>query len=57
MKSYVKKKPLLVYVHRTTDSNNANMLMKQLLQDKKINAFLVKMIIIVEQEFCGVWCI
>lgn len=42
MKAYVKKKPLLVYVHRSTDSASAKQLMGQLLQDQRITAFLNK---------------
>lgn len=41
MKAYVKKKPLLVYVHRSTDNATAKQLMGQILQDPRIADFLV----------------
>lgn len=33
MKSFVKKKPLLVYVHKTIDNGNISTIMKEILSD------------------------
>lgn len=41
MKSFVKKKPLLVYVHRATDSKAANSILTRILQDSGISNFIV----------------